>query len=151
MVSREAPGSPTLVARYHPSLAVGPRLELVTAALDLSRVDEDRGGGGVPGSGPGLGLGLGLGPGLGWWGRRTGAVRSTAARSAGPRRPTCRRPGAPRYTAALCLRRVRYAGGRYAWPVRTVQRLRGVRVSTAGDRRSEREWREVTEEGKGGK
>ena len=38
-----------LVARYHPSLAVGPRLELVTAALDLSRVDEDRGGGGVPG------------------------------------------------------------------------------------------------------
>ena len=32
--------------------------------------------------------------------------------------------------AALCLRYVRYAGGWYAWPVRTVRRLRGVRVST---------------------
>ena len=32
--------------------------------------------------------------------------------------------------AALCLRYVRYAGGWYAWSVRTVRRLRDVRVST---------------------
>jgi len=51
-------------------------------------------------------------------------------RTARPRlvRVPCTYRGAP---AALCLRCVRYAGGRYAYPVRTVRRPRDVRVSTA--------------------
>ena len=42
--------------------------------------------------------------------------------------------------AALCLRYVRYAGGQYACPVRTVRRTRDVRVSTGSHEHEELVW-----------